>query len=54
VIVPETIVTDHGFAGHLGPNVTRRGTAAATGAVWSLPQLQELLDEWIVAGWQTA
>jgi hypothetical protein len=20
--------------------------------VWSLPQLQELLDEWIIAGWQ--
>jgi len=46
-----TLFSQH-VAGYLGPNVTRRGTAAATEAVWSLPQLQELLDEWIVAGWQ--
>jgi hypothetical protein len=47
-----TLFSQH-VAGYLGPNVTRRGTAAATEAVWSLPQLQELLDEWIVAGWQS-
>jgi transposase InsO family protein len=46
-----TLFSQH-VAGYLGPNVTRRGTAAATAAVWSLPQLQELLDEWIIAGWQ--
>ncbi|SCG17573.1 Mu transposase, C-terminal [Micromonospora echinofusca] len=46
-----TLFCQH-VAGYVGPNVTRRGTAAATEAVWSLPQLQELLDEWIVAGWQ--
>ncbi|WP_430783356.1 Mu transposase C-terminal domain-containing protein [Actinoplanes sp. G11-F43] len=47
-----TLFSQH-VAGYLGPNVTRRGTAAATEAVWSLPQMQELLDEWIVAGWQS-
>jgi len=47
-----TLFSQH-VAGYLGPNVTRRGTAAATEAVWSMAQLQELLDEWIVAGWQS-
>lgn len=47
-----TLFSQH-VAGYLGPNVTRRGTAATTAAAWSLPQLQELLDEWIVAGWQS-
>ncbi len=41
------------MAGYLGPNVTRRGTAAETEAVWSLAQLQDLLDEWIIVGWQS-
>lgn len=46
-----TLFCQH-VAGYLGPNVTRRGDAEATAAVWSLPQLQELLDKWIVVGWQ--
>lgn len=40
-------------AGYTGRDVTRRGTDPAAEAVWTLPQLQELLDEWIVAGWQS-
>ncbi|MDQ2739581.1 MAG: integrase, partial [Actinomycetota bacterium] len=32
-------------------NTTRRGTDA-TGA-WTLPELQDLLGEWLLAGWQT-
>ncbi|MEO3781393.1 Mu transposase C-terminal domain-containing protein [Micromonospora sp. B11E3] len=47
-----TLFAQH-VAGYLGPNVTRRGTPAATKAVWSLAQLQELLDEWVIAGWQS-
>ena len=33
-------------------DVTRRGADVAARAVWSLPDLQELFDEWVVAGWQ--
>ncbi|WP_199036732.1 Mu transposase C-terminal domain-containing protein [Glycomyces salinus] len=39
-------------AGFVGRSVERRGTGAATQPVWSMPQLQALLDEWIVAVWQ--
>ena len=39
-------------AGYTGSDVTRRGKDVAGQAAWTLPQLQELLDEWIVAGWQ--
>lgn len=39
-------------AGYTGSDVTRRGRDVAGQAAWTLPQLQELLDEWIVAGWQ--
>ncbi len=37
-------------AGYTGSDVTRRGRDVAAEAVWTLPQLQDLLDEWIVAG----
>jgi len=37
-------------AGYTGSDVTRRGRDVAAQAAWTLPQLQELLDEWIVAG----
>jgi transposase InsO family protein len=47
-----TLFSQH-VAGYLGPNVTRRGTGEATEAHWSLAQLQELLDEWIITGWQS-
>lgn len=38
-------------ASYTGYNTTLRGTDA-TGA-WTLPELQDLLDEWLLAGWQT-
>lgn len=38
-------------AGYTGSDVTRRGGDVAGGAVWTLTQLQDLLDEWIVT-WQ--
>lgn len=37
-------------ASYTGSNTTLRGTDA-TGA-WTLPELQDLLDEWLLAGWQ--
>lgn len=37
-------------AGYTGSDVTRRGADPAAEAVWTLPQLQDLLDEWIIVG----
>jgi len=39
-------------AGYTGSDVTRRGRDVAAEAAWTIPQLQDLLDEWIVA-WQS-
>ena len=39
-------------AGYVGRSVDRRGKNAERDAVWSLVELQDLLDEWIVAHWQ--
>ncbi len=39
-------------AGYVGRSVDRRGKNAEKDAVWSLVELQDLLDEWIVAHWQ--
>jgi len=39
-------------AGYAGFNAERRGRHAGQQAVWSLLELQDLLDEWIVAAWQ--
>ena len=39
-------------AGYVGRSVDRRGKDADQDAVWSMAELQELLDEWIVAHWQ--
>lgn len=39
-------------AGYTGRSVDRRGRRLEDGPLWSLPELQELLDEWIVAVWQ--
>ncbi|WP_458083192.1 Mu transposase C-terminal domain-containing protein [Streptomyces malaysiensis] len=36
-------------AGYTGSDVTRRGTRVEDEACWTLAQVQELLDEWIVA-----
>ncbi|MFJ2866598.1 Mu transposase C-terminal domain-containing protein [Kitasatospora sp. NPDC087314] len=38
-------------AGYTGSDVTRRGSDPAAEAVWTLAQLQDLLDEWIIC-WQ--
>lgn len=39
-------------AGYTGFNAERRGRHVEQQALWSLPELQDLLDEWIVAAWQ--
>jgi transposase InsO family protein len=39
-------------AGYAGRSVDRRGKHAGQDAAWSLAELQDLLDEWIVAHWQ--
>jgi len=39
-------------AGYVGASVERRGEHAEQQAVWSMLELQALLDEWIVATWQ--
>jgi putative transposase len=39
-------------AGYVGSSVERRGKHAEQDAVWSITELQGLLDEWIVAVWQ--
>jgi hypothetical protein len=39
-------------AGYTGRGVEYRGRGAEQEAVWSLAELQELLDEWIIAAWQ--
>ncbi|AIY00234.1 hypothetical protein ART_0635 [Arthrobacter sp. PAMC 25486] len=38
--------------GYLGSSVERRGKNAEQQAIFSLPEIQDLLDEWIVTGWQ--
>ena len=39
-------------AGYSGSSVERRGRHAERQAAWSLLELQELLDEWIISAWQ--
>jgi putative transposase len=43
-----TLFAQH-VAGYTGPNVTRRG--AEVDAAWTLAELQDLLDEWLIVGW---
>jgi putative transposase len=38
--------------GYTGYNTTRRGPGAEAEAAWPVPELQDLLDEWLVCGWQ--
>lgn len=40
-------------AGYTGSTTERRGRGLEDGPLWSLPELQNLLDEWIIAVWQT-
>ncbi|MEV4049625.1 Mu transposase C-terminal domain-containing protein [Amycolatopsis sp. NPDC049688] len=46
-----TLFCQH-VAGYTGPSVTRRGSDVDERTVWTLPQLQDLFDEWVLAGWQ--
>ncbi|MDF3313400.1 Mu transposase C-terminal domain-containing protein [Rhodococcus sp. T2V] len=45
-----TLFCQH-VAGYTGRDVTRRGAAVESEAVWSLAQLQDLFDEWVIH-WQ--
>ncbi|WP_207767602.1 Mu transposase C-terminal domain-containing protein [Arthrobacter glacialis] len=40
------------ITGYLGSSVERRGKNTEKQAVFSLPEIQDLLDEWIITGWQ--
>jgi hypothetical protein len=39
-------------AGYTGSDVTQRGSNVEDEACWTLPQVQDLLDEWLIADWQ--
>jgi hypothetical protein len=39
-------------AGYVGNSVENRGTNAEQAAAWSIVEMQDLLDEWIVSSWQ--
>lgn len=47
-----TLFCQH-VAGYAGRAVSHRGANVQADAVWSLAQLQDLLDEWIILGWQS-
>ncbi|GGX17791.1 transposase [Streptomyces noursei] len=47
-----TLFCQH-VAAYTGPNVSRRGERVEEHAVWTVCELQDLLDEWLLAGWQT-
>ncbi|MEN3586145.1 Mu transposase C-terminal domain-containing protein [Streptomyces sp. ZYX-F-203] len=40
-------------AGYTGSTTDRRGRKLEDGPLWTLPELQSLLDEWVIAVWQT-
>ncbi len=46
-----TLFCQH-VAGYTGRDVTRRGSDVSDRAVWSIADLQELLDEWVIC-WQS-
>lgn len=46
-----TLFCQH-VAGYVGGNVTMRGKDPAADAVFTVAQLQDLFDEWVVAVWQ--
>ncbi|MFJ5820747.1 Mu transposase C-terminal domain-containing protein [Streptomyces microflavus] len=46
-----TLFCQH-VAAYTGPNVSRRGERVEAHAAWTIPELQELLDEWLLVGWQ--
>ena len=44
-----TLFCQH-VAGYTGRDVTRRGSSIESQELWPLADLQELLDEWVIAG----
>ncbi|MYQ82006.1 MULTISPECIES: Mu transposase C-terminal domain-containing protein [unclassified Streptomyces] len=46
-----TLFCQH-LASYTGRDVTRRGERVEQAAVWTIPELQELLEKWLLAGWQ--
>jgi hypothetical protein len=46
-----TLFCQH-VAGYTGRDTTRRGPDVAKDAIWTVAQLQELFDEWVIACWQ--
>ena len=45
-----TLFCQH-VAGYTGSNTQLRGDRVAGEAAWTVPDLQDLLDEWLLAGW---
>jgi hypothetical protein len=46
-----TLFCQH-VGGYAGRDTTRRGPDVADEAIWTVAQLQELFDEWVIACWQ--
>ena len=46
-----TLFVQH-LAGYTGRSVTRRSQNPSTEAVWTIQEVQNLLDQWVVAEWQ--
>jgi transposase InsO family protein len=46
-----TLFCQH-VAGYTGSNTQLRGDRVADEAAWTVPDLQDLLDEWLLCGWQ--
>jgi putative transposase len=46
-----TLFCQH-VAGYTGSSTQLRGDRVAAEAAWTLPDLQDLLDEWLLCGWQ--
>jgi putative transposase len=44
-----TLFTQH-LAAYTGSNTSRRGDRVEQHAAWTIPELQDLLDEWLIAG----
>jgi putative transposase len=47
-----TLFCQH-VAGYTGSNTQLRGDRVAAEVTWTLPDLQDLLDEWLLCGWQS-
>ena len=53
VALEDATAIDFGrVAGYAGRDTTRRGPDVAEEDIWTVAQLQELFDEWVIAFWQ--